>query len=145
MFGFLKGKAAEAAKEFTGTKDLLEGCCAISAHVAAATGGIDDNEYAKALSVIKNNAIIGPSYDTAQIESVFGKMAAKTNTRSGKAELKEEVRQVIARDKTGKLGQAMMLIALDVADEGGIDDAETAILKEYATICNVNYEKMLAA
>jgi tellurite resistance protein len=71
-------------------------------------------------------------------------MAPKTATRSGKAELKNEIREVVARDKTGAMGQAIVLACLDVADEGGISDAEVTVMKEIASICNVNYEKLAA-
>ncbi|HMF68909.1 MAG TPA: hypothetical protein VK602_15030, partial [Phyllobacterium sp.] len=65
-------------------------------------------------------------------------------TRSGKAELKNEIREVIERDKTGTMGQAILLAALDVADAGGISAPEEAVMREIAGICNVNYEKLAA-
>ncbi|AMX93722.1 MULTISPECIES: TerB family tellurite resistance protein [Mesorhizobium] len=145
MFGSLfKGKAKEAMNQFSGNKDFLEGMCAACALTAAAEGGIDDKEYEKTLTVIRSNSAIAAGFDSTQIESVFGKMQGKTTTRSGKAELKNEIREVIARDKTGSLGQAIVLASLDVADEGGISPAEVAVMKDIASICNVNYDKLAA-
>lgn len=145
MFGKLFGsKAKDAINQFSGNKDFLEGLCAACALTAAADGNIDDSEYDAALGVIQSNTSISAAFGSGEIESVFGKMAPKTKTRSGKAELKEEIRQVIARDKSGAMGQAIVLAALDVADAGGISDQEVAILKEVATICNVNYDKLAA-
>jgi tellurite resistance protein len=145
MFGKLFGaKAKEAINQFSGNKDFLEGLCAACALTAAADGQIDDSEYDAALGVIKSNTAISAAFGTGEIESVFGKMAPKTKTRSGKAELKEEIRQVIARDKSGQMGQAIVLAALDVADSGGISEQETAIMKDIAGICNVNYDKLAA-
>lgn len=141
---FFKGRAAEAINKFSGNKDYLEGMCAICALTAAAKGGIDDAEYDKTLKVIMANTAISAAFAAPEVESIFGKMTAKTGTRSGKSELKNEIREVIARDKTGTMGRAMMLAALDVADEGGIEPEETAVLKDLATICNVNYDKLLA-
>lgn len=145
MFGKIFGsKAKEAINQFSGNKDFLEGLCAACALTAAADGSIDDAEYDAALDVIKSNTAISAAFGTGEIEAVFGKMAPKTKTRSGKAELKEEIRQVIGRDKTGQMGQAIVLAALDVADQGGISDQETAVMKDIAGICNVNYDKLVA-
>lgn len=143
MFGNLfKGKAKEAINQFSGNKDFLEGMCSGCALTAAAEGGISDAEYDKTLTVIKSNTAIAAGFGISEIESVFGRLAPKTATRSGKAELKEEIRQVIERDKTGKMGQAIVLACLDVADEGGISDPEIAVMREIAGICNVNYDKL---
>lgn len=145
MFGSMfKGKAKEAINAMSGNKDFLEGMCAGCALTAAAEGGIDDKEYDKTLAVIRSNTAISAGFGASEIEMVFGKMSPKTATRSGKAELKEEIRQVIARDKTGNMGTAIVLACLDVADEGGISDAEIAVMKDVAIICGVNYDKIAA-
>lgn len=145
MFGSLfKGKAKEAMNQFSGNKDFLEGMCAACALTAAAEGGIDDSEYEKTQTVIRSNTAIAKGFSSTEIESVFGRMAGKTSTRSGKAELKNEIREVIARDKTGALGQAIVLASLDVADEGGISAAEVTVMRDIAGICNVNYDKLAA-
>ncbi|TJW14368.1 MAG: hypothetical protein E5W82_10340 [Mesorhizobium sp.] len=145
MFGSLfKSKAKEAMNQFSGNKDFLEGMCSGCALTAAAEGGIDDAEYEKTQTVIRSNTAIAKGFGSTEIESVFGRMAAKTSTRSGKAELKNEIRQVVARDKTGAMGQAIVLACLDVADEGGISAAEVAVMREIASICNVNYDKLAA-
>jgi tellurite resistance protein len=145
MFGKLFGnKVKESMNQFSGNKDFLEGLCAACALTAAAEGGIDDQEYDTTLNVIRSNASIAAAFSSTEIESVFGKMSPKTASRSGKAELKNEIREVIERDKTGAMGQALVLAALDVADQGGISDAETAVMKDIANICGVNYDKLLA-
>lgn len=145
VFGFLKSKAQEQAQKFSGSKDFLEGLCSACALTAAAEGGIDDNEYDQTLNVIRANKVIGAAgFSGGEIESVFSKMTPKTGTRSGKAELKQEIRECIARDKTGELGTAIMYAALDVADTGGISAAEETVMKEIAEICGVNYAKLAA-
>lgn len=145
LFNFGKAKVQESVNQFSGNTDFLEGMAAGCALTAAAEGGIDDKEYEKSLLVIRSNSAISAAFQSSQIEQVYARMTPKTATRSGKAELKDEIRQVIARDKTGKMGQAIMYACLDVADEGGISDAETAVLKDIAVICNVSYEKLLAS
>jgi tellurite resistance protein len=146
MFGKLFGnKAKEAINQFSGNKDFLEGLCAACALTAAAEGGISDSEYDQTLAVIRANSAIAAAFNATEIESVFGRLSPKTASRSGKAELKAEIRQVIERDKSGAMGQALVLAALDVADQGGISDAEVAVMKDIAAICNVNYDKLAAA
>lgn len=143
MFGnIFKGRAKEAINAFSGNRDFLEGMAAGCALTAAAEGGIDDQEYDATLLVIKSNSAIAAGFGISEIESVFGRMAPKTATRSGKAELKEEIRQVIERDKTGKMGQAIVLACLDVADSGGIGAEEEKVMREIAAIANCNYDKL---
>lgn len=145
MFGnMFKGKAREAVNAMSGNKDFLEGLCSGCALTAAAEGGISDAEYDKTISVIKSNTAISAGFSTSEIEAVFGRMAPKTATRMGRSELKDEIRQVVERDKSGKMGQAIVYGCLDVADEGGISEAEITIMKEIAVICNVNYDKLAA-
>ena len=145
MFGSMfKGKAKEAINQFSGNKDYLEGLCAGCALTAASEGGIDDAEYGAALSVIRGNSAIASAFSSGEIEQVFGRMTPKTNSRSGKAELKNEIREVVARDKTGQMGTAIVYACLDVADSGGISAPEEAVMREIAQICNVNYDKLAA-
>jgi tellurite resistance protein TerB len=146
MFGKIFGnKAKDAINSFSGNRDFLEGLCAACALTAAADGSISDAEYDQTLKVIQANAAIAAGFSASEIELVFGKMSPKTSTRSGKSELKSEIRQVVERDKTGTMGQALVLAALDVADQGGISEEETAVMKGIADLCGVNYEKLLNA
>lgn len=144
LFGLgLKGKARDAVNAFSGNRDFLEGMSAFCALVAAAEGGISDAEYDQTLKVIQSNSAIAAGFGGSEIELTFGKMTPKTQTRSGRNELKDEIRQVIERDKTGKMGQALVLAGLDVADEGGISDAEMGVLRDLSTICGQNLDKLL--
>jgi tellurite resistance protein TerB len=145
MFGFgFKGKAKDAINAMSGNKDFLQAMCAGCALTAAAEGGIVDSEYDKTLKVIQANSAISAGFGGSEIEMMFGKMAPKTATRSGRNELKEEIRDIVGRDKDGKMGQAVVLACLDVADEGGISDAEVTVMKDIAAICGVNYDKLAA-
>lgn len=145
MFGKLfKDKAQSAIQTFSGNRDFLEALCSGCALTAAAEGGISDEEYDQTLTVIRSNTAIAAGFGASEIESVFGRMTPKTATRSGKAELKNEIRECIARDKTGTMGQAVVLACLDVADQGGISAPEENVMKEIAEICGVNYAKLAA-
>lgn len=142
LSSMFKTNASEAINKFSGNTDYLEGLASGCALTAAAEGGIDDKEFDKTLAVICSNTAIASAFNRQQIESTFSRMTPKTTTRSGKAELKNEIAQVIARDKTGEMGKAILLACLDVADEGGIGAQEEAVMREIATICNVNYDKL---
>jgi tellurite resistance protein len=145
MFGKLfGGKAKDAINQFSGNKDFLEGLCAANALTAAAEGGIDDEEFDQALNVMMANSAISAAFSAGEVEAVFGKMSKKTGSRSGRSELKNEIKEVIERDKTGQMGKAIVLAAMDVADTGGISDAEVTVLKDIAQICGQNYEKLMA-
>jgi len=139
-----KGNAKEAINKFAGNTDYLEGMAAACALTAAAEGGIDDAEFEKTLTVIRSNTAISSAFTLQQIESTFSRMTPKTATRSGKSELKAEIAQVIARDKTGEMGKAILLACLDVADEGGIGPQEETVMRSIADICNVSYDKLAA-
>jgi tellurite resistance protein TerB len=144
MFGFgLKAKAKEAVNQFSGNRDFLEGMCSICALTAASEGGIDDAEFDKTIAVIKSNSAISAGFNVTEIETTFGRLAPKTATRSGRSELKAEIQQCLDRDKTGKMGQALIIAALDVADEGGISEKETATLRDLAALCGQNLDKLM--
>jgi tellurite resistance protein len=141
MFG---SKAKEAVNQFTGNKDFLEGLCAICCLVAAADGNIDDKEIDAALASIKANSAISSSFGAQEIESVFGKMSTKVGNRQGRMALKTEIQEVVARDKTGTMGSALILAGLDVADQGGIGAEEETVLKDLAKLVGADYAKLAA-
>lgn len=143
IFSMLKGKAKEAGNQFSGNKDYLEGLVSACVLTAGADGKIDDSEYDKSLSVIKSNSAIAAGFSGGEIETVFGRLAPKVTTRLGRSELKTEIQQVVERDKTGKMGHAIVLTAIDVADEGGIDEKEMNALREIAALCGQNLDKLL--
>ena len=87
---------------------------------------------------------ISSGFKQGEVEQVFARMTKKTGSRSGKAELAEEIRQVVENDKSGAMGNAIMLAALDVADTGGISAEEEAVMRKIADICKVNYDKLVA-
>lgn len=145
LFGNLFGANVTAAvQKFSGDKDFLEAGCAVGALVGAADGNIDDAEYDAALAVMNANKILGAAFSPSEIESVFGKMAPKTKTRSGKAELINEIREGVAKDRDGTKAKALMLIGIDVADQGDIGADEEKVLRTLSEVLKVNYEKALA-
>ena len=145
MFGKLFGnRAKEAVNKFSGSTDFLEGLCAACALVAAADGEIDDKEFDMTLRVIQGNTAIAAGFNNSQIEQAFSRMQKNTGTRSGKSLLKNEIREVLDRDKTGQMGLAIALAALDVADSGGISESETVVLKDICQLTGQNFDKLIA-
>lgn len=138
------GKAKESINKFNGNKDFLEAICAGCALVAAADGSISDAEAKAALTAMQSNKMISAAFGAREIELCFGKMESKVTTRSGRAELKKEIDECIARDKTGSMGEAVLYACLDVADDGGIDAAEEKVLREIAGLLRVDYDKLAA-
>lgn len=143
IFGNLLGKKANAAvQKFSGNMDFLEALCAGCALTAAAEGSIDDAEMDKTIQVIQANNAVSAGFNAQQIEQAFVKMAKQTGTRMGKSQLKDEIRQAVARDES--MGEAIVLTCLDVADTGGISKEEIEVMKMIAGLCNVNYDKLAA-
>lgn len=145
MFKKLFGDRAKSAlQSFSGNRDFLEGLCAGCALVAAADGSLDDAEFDTTLKVIQANSAIAAGFSAGEIETTFTKLAQKTGTRSGKSELKTEIREAVERDKSGGMGQAIVLACLDVADQGGIEDKEMAVLRDIAQLTGQNLDKLMA-
>lgn len=137
-------KAKESINKFSGNQDFLEAICAGAALVAAADGSIDDKEAKAALTAMQSNKLISVAFGPREIEICFGKMESKVTTRSGRAELKKEIEECVARDKTGSLGEAVLYACLDVADQGGIEENEEKVLREIAGLLRVDYDKLAA-
>jgi tellurite resistance protein TerB len=143
IFGKLLGnKAKDAVQKFSGNTDFLEALCAGCALTAAAEGGIDDAEYDQTLKVIQSNSAISAGFSPRDIEACFSRLAPKTSSRMGKAELKREIEEAVKRDQS--MGEAIVLACLDVADTGGISPPEEEVMKIIAGLCQVNYEKLKA-
>jgi tellurite resistance protein TerB len=148
IFGKLLGnKAKDAVQKFSGNTDFLEALCAGCALTAAADGDvgkgtIDDAEYDQTLKVIQSNSAISAGFSPRDIEACFSRLAPKTASRMGKAELKREIEEAVKRDQS--MGEAIVLACLDVADTGGISSPEEEVMKTIAQICQVNYDKLKA-
>lgn len=129
MFAAIKNMLGDKAKKFAGKTDFLEAVCAASALVAAADGDLDDNEIVAAVNAVKANAALSSAFDERQIETTMDKMCSRTAGRVGKAGLMKEISEA-----KGDFDQAetILLVALDVADSGGISDAEMTVLKKIA-------------
>jgi tellurite resistance protein len=125
--------------------DLLEGGAAIMALVAAADGNISTEEENSARDRgKKSKVLLGAGFTPGEIEREVNKMLDKADggSRSGRSELYKELNDVANKDTDGSLGEALLLLGLDVADQGGIDPKEEAVLRECAKRLNVDYDKV---
>jgi tellurite resistance protein TerB len=127
--------------------DLLEGGAAFIALVAAADGTISDAEEKVAKKrATTSKVLLGAGFTTREIEQMIDKMLDKADggSRSGRRELYKELEDVKDKDEDGSLGEAILILALDVADEGGIDPKEEAVLREGAVRLGQDYDKVAA-
>lgn len=143
----LGDKAKQAMAEFSGSKDFLEGMIAWCVLVAGAKGEegkprISDDEYDKTMNVLRANSNISANFDMDQVESMFGKLAPKVESRSGRNELRTEIKEAVGRDKSGKMAKAMALAGLDVADSGGIDKEEEDVMRDLCKLVGVSYDEI---
>lgn len=141
LSGLFKNAAKDAITKVSGQKDVLEAMCSATALTAAAEGGIDPTEEDKAIVVIQKK--LGSTFNENEIEREFHKRAQQTATRSGKADLRTEIEQVIKRDNDGSIGKSIIYLCLDVADEGGIGPQEEAVIRQISAICKQDYDKLL--
>ena len=130
MFGGLKSKLTGSARKFSGQTDFLEAVCAASALIVYADGSADDSEIEAALKAAKSNPGLAGNFKDSDIERAMdGMLTRARGGRSGRAGLYKEIADISAdNDKA----EAVLLAALDVADEGGIGDQEKTALNEIA-------------
>jgi tellurite resistance protein len=140
MLQTFKNALGDRAKKFSGKTDFLEAVCAASALVAAAEGDIDDSEAAAAMSAVTSNAALSSAFDARQIERTLDTMFGRAKGRVGKAGLLKEISES-AKDKD--MAETILLVALDVADSGGISQPEKDVLAKIATECGLDLNKYL--
>jgi tellurite resistance protein len=74
------------------------------------------------------------------------KRAKLTRVESGGREARNqmltEIKEVADKDATGEMGKTILLIALDVADQGGLDPKEETVLRRIASVLGANYDEV---
>lgn len=133
MLGKIKSLMAGKVASFNGNKDFLEGVCAACALIAYADNNVSNEEANKVIKTIMSNPVLSGAFTGRQIELCADAMFKRAEGgRMGKNGLFTEIEEVLTKDTTGKMAEAVMLASLDVADEGGIDAAEKTILEQIA-------------
>lgn len=140
MLPKIKSLLGDKAKKFAGKTDFLEAVCAAAALLAAADGDISDNEIDKAMAAVKSNASLAGAFDARSIEATMTTMISRANNRVGKNGLRNEIGDI---KKDFDMAETVLLAALDVADDGGIGDAEMAELRKIADLLGLDLNKYL--
>lgn len=140
MLAVFKSLVGDKAKKFSGKTDFLEAVCSASALVATADGELDDSELLAAVAAVKSNAALSGAFDARAIETTMDKMCGRAVGRVGKAGLFKEIEDIKAdRD----MSETVLLVALDVADSGGISNEEKAVLTKIASTLGLDLVKYL--
>ena len=140
MLAMFKSLVGDKAKKFSGKTDFLEAVCAASALVATADGDLDDSELLAAVAAVKSNAALSGAFDARAIETTMDKMCSRSVGRVGKAGLFKEIEDIKADHD---MGETVLLVALDVADSGGISAEEKAVLAKIASTVGLDLAKYL--
>lgn len=142
-FAFLKGLRTNVTNQFNGNKDLLEAIAAGAMLVAYADGNASDDEILTANQLMKSNqTLLSGGYTATDIERCVDNMYDRAKAgRSGRAGLYKEIDDVA---KVPAHAEAVMWGVIDVADNGGIDEAEMTVLKNIAQRLGQNLDKYLA-
>ncbi|MBM7323939.1 tellurite resistance TerB family protein [Agrobacterium sp. S2] len=140
MLAMFKSLVGDKAKKFSGKTDFLEAVCAASALVATADGDLDDSELLAAVAAVKSNAALSGAFDARAIETTMDKMCSRAVGRVGKAGLFKEIEDIKADHD---MSETVLLVALDVADSGGISDDEKAVLSKIASTVGLDLAKYL--
>lgn len=136
MFAALKSKLTGSVNKYSGRKDFLEAVCAASALVAAADGDVSDAEVDQTIKAITSNAQLSAAFKQTEIERTADAMLKRAQGgRVGRAGLFKEIED-IANDHD--MSETVLLSALDVADHGGIDEKERAVLQNIAQRLGLN-------
>lgn len=135
VFGLLKSakdKANAAVAKFAKDPNFLEALAAVGVYVGSADGSFDDKEEAQVVKQIASNETIKTAgFDSRTIQMKIDSMADKLDggMRSGRAALLKEIRDIAGN---AEMAEAVLLLGLDIADNGGIDDKEEAALRKVA-------------
>lgn len=140
LFG---GRAKAAASKFSGRTDFLEAVCAGCALVAAADGEISDAEIEATTSAIAANGTLSGGFNSAEIAACADRMLKRAASgRTGRMQLQKEIEDIKADPE---MCESVVLAMLDVADQGGIDEAERKVIERISALLSVNLKALEAA
>lgn len=136
MFAAIKQKLSGGVNKYSGRKDFLEAVCAASALVAAADGDVSDSEVDQTVKAVSSNASLAAAFKPSEIERTADAMLKRAQGgRVGRSGLYKELEDI---NSDHDMAETVLLSALDVADHGGIDDKEKAVLQQVAQRLGLN-------
>lgn len=133
--------ATKSLRTYAGDTAFLNAAVAVAANVTAADGEIEEAETKKAKKVIIEHPIVAPSFSGAEIEAAIDAALDRAETRGGRRVNSDLIEAMKGRDQADR--DALFLIGADVADVGGIGDAEDAALTKIAELLGVNKKALL--
>lgn len=144
MFGFLKSKAEESVKKFSGRTDFLEAVCAAAALIAAADGEIEDAEVTATKKAVMANKALAAGFDHRTIDQCIDRMLDRAGGgRVGRAGLWVEIEEAATKPD---LAEAIVCTALDVSEsDGEVEPAEKIVLERLAKTLRVDLARLQAA
>ena len=114
-----------AANKLSGKKDYLEALCSGTIFAASADGKIDDSELDKGLRSITSIPGITDAYSEHDIAAELDKRIKQAQGgRMGRRGLLKEMEDL--KDADVSMREAIILVALDEADDNGMGDEERA-------------------
>ena len=128
-------------QSFAGDSDFMQAAVAAAANVIVADGNTDDEEIESALVSMRANPLLAKSYDTLTLEKELFAALARAELRAGRLENIRLVSELADRPIEDR--QNIFLIAADVADHGGIKEAEHKALDEIARALAVGKAELL--
>lgn len=135
MFGKIFGGAKTQIERVT-KMDLLQAIAAAGVLVAGSSGGIDAGEADQLkVSIATNQALA--AFNQSDVNRIVGDYITQfqNSPRMGKIKLRKEIEDCA---KNPAEAEQVFAVACDVADQGGIDAAEKAVLIEIAGWLKVN-------
>lgn len=118
------------------SKDALEGVVCGALYLAA-EGGVSREE-ADQINVSLTNCKPLEAFNSTDIGNAVSKFRemVEQGPRMAKIQFKKEIEEAVSKDAS--LGTVIVSIALDVADQGGLDEKEEARARELCQWCRVN-------
>jgi len=140
-FGIFKKFTGNLTNKLAGRTDLLEAVCAGAALVAYADGDADHNELKAATKAVAANASLSAAFNPSQIERTMETMLGRAEGgRMGRAGLYKELEDVASNAEDAEI---VIFAVLDVADSGGISDAEQAEAGKIARTLGLDIKNFL--
>ena len=136
------GAFSGGANKLSGRKDYLEGLTSAVAYMSSCDGKIGDDELDAGMKSINSIPAITSAYDTHAISSSLDGMLKRAGGgRMGRRGLMKEMEDLQKSDFSER--EAILLVALDVADQGGIGDDEKKAAGDIAQALGLDVAKYI--
>lgn len=137
--GFFGGKTAD---KLSGRTDYLEALTAAGAYMASCDGNVDDSELDKLMKSITAIPAVATAYGENVISQKIDAMLKRAGGgRMGRRGLMKEIEDLANAEYD--LRESVLLVALDVADDGGIGDQERQAAIDIGKALGIDATKLI--